>query len=59
MLNYCIDSAHLPLVTIDVGIIIEPLEEDEILVKKCVLLVKWYRVLDSVLNKCSNEIDNY
>ena len=59
MLNYCIDSVHLPSVTIGVCIIIEPLEEDEKLVGRCVLLVKWYGVLDSVLNESSNKIDNF
>ena len=38
MLNYCIHSAHLPSVTIGVGIISEPLEEDEKLVRINLLL---------------------
>ena len=41
MLIYC--------VTVAVGITIEPLEEDEKLAIRCVMLVKGYRVLDSVV----------
>ena len=59
MLNYCIDSVHLPSVTIGVCIIIEPLEEDEKLVGRCVLLVKWYGVLDSMSTKNIYKNDHY
>ena len=41
----CIHSAHLPPVTIDVVVTIESLEKGEKLVRRCVLLVKGYRVL--------------
>ena len=42
--NIC--SGHLPWATIGVGVTIEPLEEDDKLAERCVLLVKEYGVLD-------------
>ena len=44
-----IHSTHLPLVTVGVGVTIEPCEEDEKLAGRCVLLVRMYGVFDSVL----------
>ena len=41
----CIHRAHLPPVTIDVVVTIESLEEGEKVVRRCVLLVKGYRIL--------------
>ena len=43
-------TAHLPGVTVGVGVTIEPLDEDEKLAGGCALLVKGYGVLDSVSN---------
>ena len=40
-------SAYLPRVT-GVGVTLEPLKEDEEPVRRLVLCVKWYGVLDSV-----------
>ena len=40
------NNAHLPGVTVGIGVTIEPFNEDE-LFGRCVLLVKGYRVLDS------------
>ena len=39
-------NAHLPRETVGVGISVEPLEEYE--KPRCVLLVEWYGVLNSV-----------
>ena len=41
-------STHLPWVTVGVGVTIEPLEKDDKLAGRGVLLVKGYGVLDSV-----------
>ena len=43
-----IHNTHLPWVTVGVGVTIEPLEEDNKLVGRCVLLIKGYGVLDSL-----------
>ena len=42
-----IHSVHLPWVTVGVGVIIEPSEENEALAGRYLLLVKRYGVLDS------------
>ena len=48
-IRYClIHSAHLPIVTVVVGVTMEPLEEDKKVGRKCVLLVKRFGVFDSV-----------
>ena len=46
ILIICIHSARLPPVTIDIVVTIESLEEGEKLVRRCVLLVKVYGILD-------------
>ena len=47
LINF-IHSAHLPWVTVGVGVTIEPLKEDKKLTGRCVVLVKGYGVLNSV-----------
>ena len=42
------DSVHLPGETVGVDVTVEPLKNDEELFGRCVLLVKEYRLLDSV-----------
>ena len=49
-------SAHLPWETDGVGVTIELLKEDEILVGRCVLLIKEYEVLITV-SKNGNKDD--
>ena len=41
-------SAHLPWVTVGVGVTIESIEKDKKIAGRCVLLVKEYGVLDSL-----------
>ena len=41
-------SVHLPGGTVGIGVTIEPFKGDEELFGRCLLLVKRYRVLDSV-----------
>ena len=45
---FLIYSTHLPWVTVGVGVTIESLEEEKKIVVRSVLLVKEFRVLDSV-----------